>query len=103
MCGEKLTQPEFFNGKPYGFSCIKKVNPFAKKSKEKSNWQPCIFLYIESTKIVVSFLGKRYSDSIYPKGEDYVYGTGIKKIYNQYYINIENYNRAKRDFLNTSI
>lgn len=33
LCGEKLTAPIFFNGKIYGWSCIKKVNPTAKKSK----------------------------------------------------------------------
>ncbi len=34
MCGEELTKPHFFNGKPYGWSCITKVNPNAKKSKD---------------------------------------------------------------------
>jgi hypothetical protein len=34
MCGEELTKPIFFQGKPYGWSCITKVNPNAKKSKD---------------------------------------------------------------------
>lgn len=33
LCGEKLTAPIFFDGKIYGLSCIKKVNPSAKKVK----------------------------------------------------------------------
>jgi hypothetical protein len=33
LCGEKLTAPVFFQGKIYGWSCIKKVNPAAKKVK----------------------------------------------------------------------
>ena len=32
LCGEELTAPQFFEGKPYGWSCIKKVNPAAKKT-----------------------------------------------------------------------
>lgn len=26
-CGSSLTMPQFHNGKPYGYTCIKKVNP----------------------------------------------------------------------------
>jgi len=31
LCGEELTAPQFYKGKPYGWSCIKKVDPKAKK------------------------------------------------------------------------
>ncbi len=33
-CGETLTAPIFFEGKIYGFSCIKKVNPNYTKGKK---------------------------------------------------------------------
>lgn len=33
LCGEKLTSPIFFQGKIYGYSCIKKVNPTYKRLK----------------------------------------------------------------------
>ena len=33
LCGEQLTAPQFFEGNAYGWSCIKKVNPSAKKQK----------------------------------------------------------------------
>ena len=38
LCGEELTCPQIYDGKIYGWSCIKKVNPNAKKAKDKSVW-----------------------------------------------------------------
>lgn len=32
-CGSEVTCPQFFDGKVYGYTCIKKVNPAAKQSK----------------------------------------------------------------------
>jgi hypothetical protein len=37
-CGELITAPYFHNGKPYGYSCIRLVNPSVKKVKDCSNW-----------------------------------------------------------------
>ena len=34
-CGTDVTSPYFFNGGVYGYTCIKKVNPNAKKNKAK--------------------------------------------------------------------
>ena len=34
-CGTEVTSPYFFNGGVYGYTCIKKVNPKAKKNKGK--------------------------------------------------------------------
>lgn len=31
MCGEEVTAPHWHQGKPYGYTCITKVNPSAKK------------------------------------------------------------------------
>lgn len=38
LCSEELTCPQIYMGKIYGWSCIKKVNPNARKSKVKEVW-----------------------------------------------------------------
>lgn len=35
-CGTDIASPYFYNGGVYGWSCIKKVNPNAKRNKAKS-------------------------------------------------------------------
>jgi hypothetical protein len=37
-CGEIITAPYFHEGKPYGYSCIKIVNPSVKKKQVKEHW-----------------------------------------------------------------
>jgi hypothetical protein len=37
-CGEVITAPYFHEGKPYGYSCIKIVNPTIKKKQSKEHW-----------------------------------------------------------------
>jgi hypothetical protein len=37
-CGEAITAPYFYNGRPYGWTCIKLVNPTAKKDKSANRW-----------------------------------------------------------------
>lgn len=32
-CQAELSAPQFFNGNPYGYTCVKKVDPSQKKSK----------------------------------------------------------------------
>lgn len=32
-CGSEVTCPQFYNGKPYGYTCIKKVAPAQKRVK----------------------------------------------------------------------
>lgn len=32
-CQAELTAPQFYNGNPYGFTCIKKVDPTQKRNK----------------------------------------------------------------------
>ena len=36
LCGESLTAPIVFKGKTYGWTCITKINPSAKKPKKKA-------------------------------------------------------------------
>lgn len=42
-CGEELTAPYEFQGGLYGWTCIKIVNPLAKKPKDKQIWVECHF------------------------------------------------------------
>lgn len=37
-CGEPITAPYFFQGRPYGWTCIKFVNPTAKKERSADRW-----------------------------------------------------------------
>jgi hypothetical protein len=37
-CGEVITAPYFFKGRPYGWTCIKLINPAAKKEKNADRW-----------------------------------------------------------------
>lgn len=37
-CGADITAPQFHNGKAYGWTCIKKVNPQAKQVKNSGVW-----------------------------------------------------------------
>lgn len=47
LCGELLTCPIEFEGNIYGWSCIMKVNPSARKSKEKVLWVEALGYAIE--------------------------------------------------------
>lgn len=38
-CGEEITQPYFYDGKAFGYTCIKIVNPAYKHSKKKADKQ----------------------------------------------------------------
>lgn len=46
-CQTELKAPQFYNGNPYGYTCIKKVDPSFKKSK-------IIYLECEEFKVVQS-------------------------------------------------
>lgn len=68
-CGEDLTAPYFFKGKPYGWTCIKIVNPGARKPKVKDNWVKAESVYTvlegskpDKRKVVATYEGKRYAD-----------------------------------------
>lgn len=50
-CQAELTAPQFYNGLPYGFTCIKKVDPAFKRTK-------IIYTAVEAFK-VVSTMGTR--------------------------------------------
>ena len=54
-CGADITAPQFHNGLPYGYTCIKKVDPARKQSKAK-------FYEVEGFKAVrerIQFGGER--------------------------------------------
>lgn len=37
-CGEEITAPYFYKGRPYGWTCITLVNPSVKKEKSANRW-----------------------------------------------------------------
>ena len=70
-CGEPLTAPQFYNGNPYGWSCIQIVDPSAKKSKvrwtisESSNFNPDTDTEVIAQKIAARLDGKKYVGYVY--------------------------------------
>jgi len=46
-CQAELTAPQFYNGFPYGFTCIKKVDPAQKRTK-------VVYVAVDSFKVVQS-------------------------------------------------
>lgn len=73
-CGEPLTKPVFFKGKPYGWSCIKKVNPLVKKNNlntwiiaDSSNFNP----NGERKQLVTAYSdNKKYKAMVFRNDED---------------------------------
>ena len=74
LCGEELTAPIAYNGAFYGWTCIKKVNPAAKKSKDKTFWVEAISFTSETsindlgnefTVIKARFQGDNYKESTF--------------------------------------
>jgi hypothetical protein len=65
-CGEDITAIYWHEGKMYGYSCIRYVNPFAKKNKAKEHWimadVSSLDLTIEGNKQFVNVCanGKKY-------------------------------------------
>ena len=69
LCGEELTAPIEYKGAFYGWSCIKRVNPSAKKTKVKSIWVKADSFEINEIesvsnthKIIAKYNGKGYLD-----------------------------------------
>lgn len=69
-CGTEVTSPYFFNGGVYGYTCIKKVNPKAKRNKGKC------FL-VEVVKVV-------FSDENSSRGKAFVIVNNEKSIITAY-------------------
>ena len=107
LCGEKLTAPISYMGKLYGWSCIKKVNPSAKKTKE--NWQPCNLVSIEiindyTKKITVDYLGKNcigFESSIKLASGKIRVDTSIVENNGIYFINTLNFKNAHSRYINS--
>lgn len=63
-CGEEITAPYFFKGRAYGWSCIKLINPAAKKEKNANRWVvPHSHNFdpsIGRQQVVVTYAGKNY-------------------------------------------
>lgn len=68
-CGENLTAPIEYNGGLYGWTCIKIVNPLAKKPKHKQLWVLADSYTDEvlengNTKRVATVYGKKFADFV---------------------------------------
>ena len=44
-CQAEITAPQFYNGNPYGYTCIKKVDPAYKRTKT-------VYVAVEAYKVV---------------------------------------------------
>lgn len=51
-CNSELTAPQFYNGLPYGWSCIKKIVPNTKQNKRK-------FVAVDNFKVITGNTGQR--------------------------------------------
>lgn len=65
----ELSSPYFYNGGVYGWSCIKRVNPYAKRNKLK-----CVEVVVDKVTI----------DDGRTRGNAYVRINGVKQIVNAY-------------------
>lgn len=70
-CGTEVNSPYFFEGGVYGYTCIKKVNPKAKRNKAKTN-----FFEVEVVKVVF--------DDMQTRGKAYVTINNCKQIVTAY-------------------
>lgn len=72
LCGESLTKPIFYKGNPYGWTCITKVNPTAKKPKKMPNYVKGSVLEIMPhgwySIVLAEYNGKKYRANYYPNG-----------------------------------
>lgn len=94
-CDEELYKPVFFKGKPYGWTCITYINPYAKKTKKK---QPPLVLAkverVEGLKVVFSCNGKKFSK----KGARYV-ADYADEVGNEVYVDLISVEKWKQSFL----
>lgn len=87
-CGEEITAPYWHDGKPYGWSCIRIVNPKAKKNKDKQHW------VIADSSDLMPNAGKQFATAIY-LGKKYTFfalpNSDTKELYSlDPYAKIEN-------------
>jgi hypothetical protein len=61
-CQAELSAPQFYNGFPYGYTCIKKVDPTQKKSK-------IVYLAMEAFKLVSDPSGSRHVVNVKYQGK----------------------------------
>lgn len=71
-CGSEVTAPYFFNGGVYGYTCIKKVNPTAKKVKDSGLWATYQDLIIEQPEAN----RERFAVSVIANGKKFFIGYG---------------------------
>jgi hypothetical protein len=76
-CGEPLTKPAFYKGKPYGYTCITFVDPSAKPKPTKETYCESSDFVFESpgsgvSKVVVTLSnGKKCAGTVARYGSEY--------------------------------
>lgn len=106
LCGETLTAPIFFEGKIYGYTCIKIVNPTYSKSKKNKEYFVLADSFLleklnvsegglPSTKIIATWNGVKFIDYITTwkrtNGGLVEKSDSIKLVENKAYINLWKY------------
>ncbi len=61
LCGEELTAPQFYKGAAYGWTCIKKVNPSARKPRVKPRYVVADSFEQKEGKVFSKYQGKTYA------------------------------------------
>jgi hypothetical protein len=74
-CGSEVTAPYFFKGGVYGYTCIKKVNPTAKKVKDAGLWATYQELVIEQPEAD----RQRFAVSVVSNGKTFFIGYGYSE------------------------
>ena len=104
LCGESLTAPIVFKGKTYGWTCITKINPSAKKLKKKPVFQNCEFLKrVDNPNgsywFVVLYGGRKYHSLSICKND---FPKEIIESNGNYFIDVSAYKNARLYYNRTS-
>ena len=65
-CQTELTAPQFYNGFPYGYACIKKIDPAYKRTKT---------VYVACDSFKVQSMGSRHQVRVLVDGKAYSFIT----------------------------
>lgn len=81
-CGTDITAPQFYNNKAYGYTCILKVNPDAKRSKKDNGlWLDAeITINVEAQTITASVGGLSFKEKCFNAQSSYNIKNGLVRI-----------------------
>ena len=93
MCGELLTAPYFYQGRTYGYSCIKKVNPAVKKRSSKSEWVIADSHNFDTNKgkqlVTAAFQGRTYRFFLFKDNSKGYYSMGAAIVGKDHHIYVD--------------